>query len=44
MFESCPTLDDTCPDCVSGSPGCELETEGNIVQRRKILPCQNTPF
>ena len=27
MFETCPSLDESfCPDCVSGSPGCELET------------------
>ena len=28
MFDTCPALDDTfCPDCVSGSPGCEIEDE-----------------
>ena len=26
MFETCPTLDEnSCPQCISGSPGCEIE-------------------
>ena len=31
MFETCPSLDENfCPECVSGSPGCEIENgEGN---------------
>ena len=30
MFDTCPALDDTfCPDCVSGSPGCEIQDDGN---------------
>ena len=34
MFDSCPTLDDTfCPECVSGSPGCEIEYNGNHAKR-----------
>ena len=28
MFDDCPALDDnSCPDCVSGSPGCDIEVE-----------------
>ena len=35
MFDTCPALDDTfCPDCVSGSPGCENNEEGNITMKR----------
>ena len=32
MFETCPSLDeDFCPECISGSPGCEIENgEGKI--------------
>jgi len=32
MFDSCPTLDDTfCPECVSGSPGCDIEYNGHFL-------------
>ena len=32
MFDVYPKVDDTlCPDCVSGSPGCEIEDEGNSI-------------
>ena len=32
MFDTCPSVDNTlCPDCVSGSPGCDSSNEdGNI--------------
>ena len=31
MFDTCPTVDDTfCPDCLSGSPGCQTESGGNL--------------
>ena len=29
MFDTCPTLDNTsCPNCISGSPGCENIEDG----------------
>ena len=32
MFETCPTLDEnSCPQCISGSPGCEIEN-GEITE------------
>ena len=35
MFDTCPTLDDTlCPDCISGSPGCENNEEGNLTKKQ----------
>ena len=34
MFDSCPALDDTlCPDCISGTPGCDTGDEGTPVDQ-----------
>ena len=38
MFDTCPTVDETiCPDCISGSPGCENNEDGNHAMFRHII-------
>ena len=38
MFDTCPTVDETiCPDCISGSPGCENNKDGNHILQHIIV-------